>query len=75
MGVGDKVTIVACDPKAVEACAPVGMQREVVEIRVNQTHRLAGRRWAITPDPFDEETPNPCECAVDAKRNHWLLRC
>lgn len=74
MSTADRVDVFACDKAALAACAPAGMQREVVEARVNQLHppRVVPRRWKIA-----ELTgaAYPCECDHDAKRNHWLLRC
>jgi hypothetical protein len=70
----DRVNIFVCDQHAVAVCAPAGMQREVVQIRVNQAQSpdCVPRLWWIAEL---QHIAYPCECDHDANRNHWLLRC
>jgi len=74
MSTADRVDVIACEQYAVAACAPFGMSREVVALRVNLLHppRVVQRHWKIAEL---QNLAYPCECDHDAKRNHWLLRC
>lgn len=58
------------------ACVPKGMSREVIEGSVNTSHPTGiGSRWHISDKPFKTGESNPCQCADDPARQHFLLSC
>lgn len=73
----DDVRIYAYGLCHVSACAPKGMDRDLVARSVNESHPIGiSSPWVISAAPkFRQGQDNPCVCDKDRERLHWLLVC
>lgn len=57
-------------------CVPAGMDREIVERRVNIADPTGiPSRWRISDESFKSGESNPTPCNQDSTRLHYLLNC
>jgi len=74
----DAINVIDVGDMMCAVCAPIGMQREVIERRINQHYPpIDGPPWRIAPDLYyeGERLDNPCACESNDQRQHWLLKC
>ena len=68
----DRATIHAVTSRGVYVSAPMGMQREVVELQITAS-RPAGLGWRFVTRSARGEPLMPRPCPFDPYRLHWLL--
>lgn len=74
--VDEEITIYSSGLVCCSVCAPAGMDREVVERRVNVAAPTGiSSRWRVSDEDFNTGHPNPTPCEQDSTRLHYLLNC
>lgn len=72
----DEVAVYSTGLVCCSVCVPAGMDREIVERRVNAaTPSGIPSHWRIADEPFSSGKASPTPCNTDSTRLHYLLTC